>query len=320
MKNVLFLLFFMLLLLMSCNNKEKLEKEIAKIEVDVTLERFDKAFANATPKNLADLKAKYPYLFPQQFSDSVWMEKMSDTLQQELFSEVARTFPNLDGEKSELKSLFQHINYYFPKVETPKIITLTSEVDYRNKVIYADSLVLISLDTYLGENHKFYKGIPEYLRKNLKREQLIVDVASAFAEKQISYPKDRSFLAAMVYFGKKLYLKDLLIPFKTDAQKIGYSDDEFSWAIANESEMWRYFVEKQLLFSTESSLRERFINPAPFSKFYLELDKESPGKLGQYIGWQIVRAYMKNNDVAVEKMLQTSAEDIFTNSKFKPKK
>tara|TARA_R110002074_G_scaffold398112_1_gene589561 strand:- start:111 stop:341 length:231 start_codon:yes stop_codon:yes gene_type:complete len=76
-----------------------------------------------------------------------------------------------------------------------------------------------------------------------------------------------------------------------------------------------------MLFSTDSKLLGRFINPAPFSKFYLEdIDADSPGRLGQYLGWQIVRAYMEQNDVNLKEMLITSTEDIFNNSKFKPRK
>ena len=75
-----------------------------------------------------------------------------------------------------------------------------------------------------------------------------------------------------------------------------------------------------MLFSTDNSLPNRFIALAPFSKFYLELDSESPGRLGQYIGWQIVRAYMKNNKVSLMDMMQKDAEEIFNNSNFKPSK
>ena len=91
--------------------------------------------------------------------------------------------------------------------------------------------------------------------------------------------------------------------------------------MANESYIWRYFIERELLFSTDLKLSGRFITPAPFSKFYLEdIDAESPGRLGQYIGWQIVRAYMQQNDVSLKDMLLKSPEEIFNNSKFKPRK
>ncbi|WP_435049104.1 hypothetical protein [Formosa sp. S-31] len=126
----------------------------------------------------------------------------------------------------------------------------------------------------------------------------------------------------MVSAGKRLYFKDLMIPFKTDAEKINYTEVQLQWAQNNEAQIWEYFVERELLYSSDSKLPGRFINPAPFSKFYLaEIDNESPGRIGQYIGWQIVRAYMDHNpDISFKEMLNMSAEDIFNHSKFKPRK
>ena len=125
----------------------------------------------------------------------------------------------------------------------------------------------------------------------------------------------------MIFYGKQLYFKDVVIPFKTEAERISYTQEQLDWARANESYIWRYFVERELLFSTDSKLPSRFINPAPFTKFYLEeIDSESPSRLGQYTGWQIVKSYMENNDISLRDMLQTSSEEIFNKSKFKPKK
>ncbi|NER12491.1 gliding motility lipoprotein GldB [Leptobacterium flavescens] len=313
--------FILLAVLVSaCEKQNKVEKEIAEIPLEVEVDRFDLAFASSSENDLGGLKAKYPYLFPQQYADSVWLAQMKDTLQLEINHEIAREFPDLGEQEVELRSLFQHLRYYFPEFNTPKVITLTSDVDYRNKVIYTDSLMLVSLDTYLGKDHKFYEGIQNYLRKNFEREMIVSDAVSAFAKSVISFPRSRTFLSWMILYGKELYLKDVLIPFKTDAQKIGYTQEEYDWAVGNESEIWRYFVERNLIFSTDSKLQDRFINPAPFSKFYLELDTESPGQLGQYIGWQIVRAYMENNDVSLQELLRTPEEEIYNNSKFKPKK
>ena len=64
----------------------------------------------------------------------------------------------------------------------------------------------------------------------------------------------------------------------------------------------------------------RFINPAPFSKFYLEIDNDSPGMVGRYIGWQIVRSYMENNNSTIQKLLTLNAEELLNKSKYKPKK
>ncbi len=310
----------MLFLSFSCAEEDQREQEISGIPVEMEITRFDREFAEATASDLPELKEEFPYLFPQQFPDEVWVEKMNDTIQLEINREVANAYPDLSETREELHSFFQHVKYYFPEVEIPEVITLTSDVDYRNKVVWEQDLLLISLDTYLGQDHHFYTGIQEYIKKNFKQEQIVSDVADAFAENAISRPSSRTFLAHMVYYGKILYLNELLIPFKTDAQKIGYTPEELVWAEANEEQIWRYFVDKELLYDTSSDLQSRFLFPAPFSKFYLELDAESPAKVGQFIGWQIVRQYMDRNDVPVQEMLEADAEKIFNKSNYKPKK
>jgi uncharacterized protein YjaZ len=84
--------------------------------------------------------------------------------------------------------------------------------------------------------------------------------------------------------------------------------------------MWRYFIEKELLYSDDQKLIPRFINMAPFSKFYLEIDNDTPGRVGAWIGWQIVRSYMENNKVSLQQLLNSNAKEIFEKSKYKPKK
>lgn len=305
---------------LACAEDDQRETEIAKIPVEVEILRFDQRFARATADSLPALKGDFPYLFPQQFPDSVWVQKMSDTIQIELNQAVGEQFPDLKETTSELERLFQHIKYYFPEEELPQVVTLTSEVDYRNQVIWSNDLLLISLDTYLGTEHPMYVGVQDFIRNNFKKEQIVVDAAGAFAESKVRNPASRSFLNQMIYYGKLLYLKDLLIPFKSDAQKIGYTPEEMEWARSNEAQIWRYFVEKELLYSSDSQLGPRFLFPAPFSKFYLELDSEAPARLGQFTGWQIVRQYMQRTEVPVEEMLKTDAETIFKKSNYKPNK
>jgi uncharacterized protein YjaZ len=124
----------------------------------------------------------------------------------------------------------------------------------------------------------------------------------------------------MLYYGRELYLKDRLLPLLTDEQKIGYSDEELQWARENEEQIWRYFIERELLYSTDAELGPRFLEPAPFSKFRLELDNESPGRLGRYLGWQIVRTFMSAEEISLGQMLHLPAEELFRRSNYKPKK
>lgn len=314
------ILFLLVFVVFSCDKKSDTEKQIEKINVDFDVVRFDKKFAEATPESLPKLEKEYPFLFPEQYPDSVWVNKLHDTIQQELNAEVEKAFPEFSSETDELYSLFQHIKYYFPKFEAPTVITITSDVDYKNKALLAGDYLFIALDTYLGPDHRFYIGIQEYLKKNFKKDQISVDVAKEYAENYVPSPRSRTFLAHMLYYGKIMYLKQLWLPFKSGAEKMGYTNEEMEWARANEEQIWRYFVENEVIFDTDSELYSRFLYPAPFSKFYLVLDNEAPDRLGQYIGWQMIKQYMDKNEVSVDKMLKTDAETIFDDANYKPKK
>lgn len=317
MKKTIFTVLSVLVIFIGCNDNDKVEAEVAKIPMDLQLSRFDREFAEATPEGLPGLRAAYPYLFPAP--DSIWIMKMQDSLQVELFQEVGNTFRSFEYEEEGLEELFRHAKYYFPEFVPPHVITVTNDVDYNNRVILTDSLLLIGLDNYLGSQHKYYGGFQRYIAKGLDRKYLVSDVASAFAKKVVPRPRDRTFLARMVYFGKELYVKDKLMPDAEDEVKIGYSEEEMDWALANEEPIWRNFIEREYLYSTDNKLNLRFLDPAPFSKFGLELDNESPGRLGRYIGWQIVRSFMENNDISLKQLLAMPAEELFKKSNYKPR-
>ena len=317
-KSTLFVL--VILSFCSCKNEEALETEIAKIKTNFTVERFDRAFAEAKPRDLGSLKMTFPFLFSAKIPDTAWVERMTDSFQLILNNETNLVFANFKTVTNDIDGLFQHLKYYGKTFSEPRIITLTNFVKYREKLAVTDTIVVIAIDNYLGADHAFYANIPRYLTQNMKGSQIVVDLASAYAEKQIFQSQKKTFLDEMIFFGKQLYFKDRVIPFKTDAEKIGYSKKQLEFANANENMIWTEFVENEMLYKTDGSLPARFIADAPFSKFFLELDNETPGRLGQYIGWQIVRSYMRNNEVSLNEMLQTEALDIFNKSNYKPSK
>lgn len=308
------------LLIFGCKNEDALEAEIAKVQTDFIVERFDLAFANASANDLQNLKTTFPFLFADRVPDSIWIQQMVDTFQLELNQAVKLKYSDLSTVESDIHSLFQHMKYYDKSFQEPRVITLTNFVQYRNKVAVTDSIVLIALDNYLGVDHEFYVNIPQYIASNMTSSQVVVDLATAYSEQRIFQIQKKTLLDEMIFFGKQMYFKDIMIPFKSDSEKIGYSEEQLRFAQANEEMIWTHFVENEMLFDTDSQLPARFIADAPFSKFYLEIDNETPGRLGQYIGWQIVRAYMKNNEVPLNKMMQTEAAEIFNKSNYKPPK
>ena len=319
MKSTFYLLFCSILFI-ACKKDKEVNAEVLEVPVTVTIERFDQEFMNAKPENFNTLKQKYPYLLNSNIPDSVWFNKKNNPLFKELYTETQKKFTDISTLKNDLTLLFKHIKHYYPNENPGKVITVLSEVDITNRALYADSLSIISLDTYLGKDHKFYVDFDKYTLGDFEPDNITVDLAEHFAMQKITPPQDRSFLSTMIFWGKIMYLKEMLLPEVSDALKMKYTNEQMKWVESNEAQIWKFFVESKYLYSTDMKLNARFIQRAPFSKFYLELDQESPGSVGVFIGWQIVRAYMKNNNVTLQELALKDAKTIFDQSKYKPKK
>lgn len=304
----------------SCTSIHKVEEEIANIQVDVDLITFHKEFAMANAADLPSLKEKFPLFFPPRVPDSLWILKLTgkDTIHNALENAVKNADFNYQEMEGDIKDVMRHVIYYFPEFKATPILTVLSDVNYRQKVIPTADQLIISIDTYLGKDHELYAGINNYQRENLNREQLPADVALAYATLFVEPSMDRSLLGSMIYHGKLHYVQHLFAPKATGDQLLNYAPEKYVFARENESQMWRYFIANELLYDTDSKLLSRFILPAPFSKFYLEVDQQTPGGVGRYIGYRMVKSFMENNQVELKTMIDLSGEEIFKRSKYKP--
>jgi len=315
------LIIFSFVMLSACKSDNALEKEISQIDISFEVERFDQTLSKIDNlETLSNLKESYPFLFPKQVADTTWLSRIKDDLQQQMFTDGETVFSDFGEQSQDIEELFQHIRFYDKAFNPPRVITVADNVDYRNKSVLQGNLLIINLMNYLGDTHEFYQNIPLYFSENMVPSQIVSDVAEKYAKRYAYQSQRKTLLDEMIYFGKLLYFKDVMLPKLSDASKIGYLQKDIDWVNVNEAQIWSYFVEKEMLFSTNPKLFSRFTAPAPFTKFYLDIDNESPGRLGQYIGWQIVRAYAERTNTDVLTLMRTDSDEIFKNSKYKPRR
>lgn len=304
----------------NCKKEKTLLQKIKALNVDTELVTFHKLFYEADEEALKQLKTKYPFLFPKTTSDQVWRSKINNPEERELFRMADSIYGDLAEEKEKLNLLFQHIRYYNSNFSPPKTFSVITGLDYENNVIYADSLLFISLDMYLGKNAEPYASFPPYIKNNNTKKHLLVDVARKILQKKFIYRNGRPFLETMLYHGKEMFLLSTVLPNYKIQELMGYEDKKYQWAVENEAEIWSYFIRKNLLYSTDQKLNHRFIDKAPFSKFYLNSDRLTPGSLGVWIGYKIVQSFANNNDVTLQELLALNTETLFRNSRYKPLK
>jgi gliding motility-associated lipoprotein GldB len=304
----------------NCKKEKTLLQRIKTQNIETELVTFHKQFYETDEEALKQLKTKHPFLFPKTTSDQVWRSKINNPEERELFRMTDSIYGDMSEEKENLNLLFQHIRYYNSNFTPPKIFSLITGLDYENSVIYADSLLFISLDMYLGKNAEPYTSFPPYIKNNFTKKHLLVDVARKILQKKFLYKNGRSFLETMLYHGKEVFLLSTVLPNYKTQELMGYEDEKYQWAVENEAEIWSYFIRKNLLYSTDQKLNPRFIDKAPFSKFYLDSDRLTPGSLGVWIGYKIVQSFANNNDVSLQELLALNAESLFRNSRYKPQK
>ena len=299
----------MLIILIGCNNKSTNNYE------NIIIDRFEKKFFNIQPDSLKILINQYPYLFPSSFSDEEWLNIKNDSIRKIIFNETQVEFKN-DYLSRNISKLYYRLSDQFSNFNSPKIITINNGLDFQYKLIDIDSLVLLSLDCYL-DNDELYKAIPDYISEKMNKNYLIRDLAEKLISRYVNYPTNRQFLDKIIYYGKVYNLMINNLDFG-EANALYYNEKEILWAKDNEKEVWKFFIENEILFNTSNILVERFINFGPYSKFGISIDYESSPMIGKWIGYKIVKSYLKSNNKTIEEILNMNEYELYLNSNYKP--
>ena len=332
------LLYPLVVLLFSMACKEEIRHvEIENVSLKLPLHRFEnELFAIKGPKPNAQIKSiesKYPVFYKlftkyiirsEDKSDSTsvvnLMHFVNDSEIQTVYKETADLYKDLSAEETQLTDAFKRYTKCFPGKPVPTVFTFISGFNYA--IISADSLLGIGLDMYLGAACKYYPalGLPKYKTNNMRREYIVSDAMKGWMQSEYAIDETKKdFLSHIIYYGKLLYFQDLVLPQTSDSLKIGYTEKQLKWCEKNEASVWSFFISQKLLYNASYADYHKFINEGPTTNGF---PKEAPSLLGNWIGWQIVRTYMKEHPAMTLPQLfaEMDAQKILTKSGYKPKK
>ncbi len=302
--------FLLLLLVLSACHRNPLKVDVSKINLTLKIERLDQGIFQITPENVKnmvpELQKKYDPFFNVynkeilsigDSQDSLYAGylltfiKDSTVIKAKLRSDSL--FANFQPYAKQFELAFKHYRYYYPELPVPALYTYLS--GFNQSIAITPEAIGISLDNYLGSDCRFYRqlGLYEYKRHNMEPQKMVYDALYGWASHLFEFKgNSENLISGMIYQGKLLYFLDALVPGGPDSLKIGYKKEQLDWCKAHEPEMWSYLVEKKMLFSDDRMALVRFINPAPFTTPF---GQKSPGKTGVWLGWQIVKSYMRKN-------------------------
>lgn len=189
-------------------------------------------------------------------------------------------------------------------------------------IMFADSIMFIALNHYLGSEHPAYSGLPEYRRHGKTLKMMPYDIAEALVA--TAYPLERNDSTAvinrMIYEGAITAAKMALVKNARLNEALGYTDEQLQWLENNEGELWRKLVGSKMIFDLSETVADRLILPSPTTTV---LSPECPGRAGRYIGYKIVDSYRKSHpEVNLEQLLSPTfyaAQNPLTETNYNPR-
>lgn len=309
----------------------KTELKEVKQTIDLKILRYDldlyRLDQNQLEEGIQKLAKKYPrYLIddkafenPQMVSDL--KKYLNDPIIKDLYNQVFKLFSDFKPFENEIVDAFSHYLIYFPDQLVPPIITMVPGLDLQMPSVYIfEQTIYVNLDLYLGQEYPIYTkmGIPKYISERMDSRFITIDIfKKGIIYRHIPEQTPLTLLESMIIEGKKLYFTEMILPQKPLSEIIGYSEEKYNWAEKYYPNVWGYFIENNLLFSKEEEVFRKYIDETPFSKPF---GNQSPGRIGQFLGWKIVKAYMENNpDITLNQLMQeTDLQMILNKSAFKP--
>jgi hypothetical protein len=329
--------FMVVAILFSCTQNNT--PDVSDIDVKVTTHRFEQRLftidTNNVSAQLDQLVASYPtfgenFLFtilgtdPRLTPDSVALYVRGFiTTYRNVYDSAQKVFRDFSPYEKEIRNGLQYLNHYFPAYRAPnKIITYIGPLDGYGDILSEDALI-VGLQHHLGSNFSMYsqpivqevyaqyissRFAPEYISVNCMKN-IVLDI---YPEKN----DDRSLVDQMVEKGKGLYMLQQLLPEKPEHMLIGYTEKQLKDCYQHEPQIWSMFVQNNLLQTIDLNIIKNYIGEGPKTQ---ELGEGSPGNIGAFAGWQIVKKYMdKNSGTALADLMAMPAETIFQQAKYKP--
>lgn len=318
-------LMISMVLLIGCKNKTCREA-IDPIPTELNVVRIEeKMFKATSSKEVETILQEYPdfarfFLDSKDYpSDAILAGKLFNLIQNPaidtLYQESMDAFANLEALVTNLEESIGRLKAYYPQTKTPVVYTTVSGL-YKDLFITNDH-IMIGMDFFVGENATYPpQEIPNYILRRYDTKHLPANVMQFISSQYISPSKGETMLAEMIDHGKSYYLLSKILPCTPEHILMGYTPEEWNDSFENDAIIWANFVENELLYETNHEMKQKFLGERP--NVY-EIGEKCPGRIGRWLGWQIVNSYVIKTGASVQDLMsETDPTKVFRLSQYKP--
>lgn len=258
--------------------------------------------------------------------DPAFMEALRDFTRDETVRSIYRTtdslYHNLDEEAESLGRALQRAYALWPEMpRCERVFTMVTADynDYDMRTFTHDGTELcIALDFYALEcMDRFGRfGFPNHILRLCKREQMVPDCMRCLADNAVSRPIGGTLLDHAIADGKVIYFVEQTMPKLADTTLMQYTKPQLEWMKENVGSVWAWMIENDLLFSAEPTNLRSLLGDAPKTNAFGE---GSAPRTAAYIGWQIVKQYMKKTGSTMSQLMaESDSQRILNQSGWRP--
>lgn len=333
------LLLFITVFYTRCSTN-KFDIDVSKVNISMSNYRFDKDvfyIQNRIPREKKqELEGKYG-MFYKVFVEQIIRVGSSDSLKtiaelkkfsndpfiQAIQKKIELKFKEKEIEKFNRKITdgFKHYNYYFPEKTIPEIIYYNSGFNYG--IVTLENHIGIGLDFYLGKEDSLVKMMSgevfhQYEKDKMDPKFLVRDVFDGWLRNEFSSAIDKKdLLSVLISEGKLMYLLEALLPAIDEATLMRYNSEELDWANKKKKNIWTELAKQKVIYGTKNFDNQKWITEGPFTNVGA-IPEDSPARLGVWMGWNIVKAYMNDHpEISLQQLLMDKNYQVMLNS-YKP--
>lgn len=325
-KSILVLLLN-IFLCVSCSYNP-LDVDSSNTKLTLGFENIDKDLQQADSLELLTLSRKFKSEIKEAFEYQVgyclqigkvsdadfassYLTYKQDTFIQKLEKEIANAFPSTEKSEVEITEGFRYLKTHLPKAKLPKKVVFMNSLFVAN-AFATENEIAVGLERYLGPKSPSVRSLPsepfyDWVKEGMDVRYLERDVLASWINAHLVKEQEGNLAQKIIRWGKVLYLTEAAFPEMDKSIILRYSTEDYAWAIENEGFFWKHLIDQELLFKIDERVSQNMLGEGPFTP---GLPEKAPDRLGQFLGYRMVKQYMESSKSSFESLMKVEYNEI----------
>ncbi len=325
--HILNALFVLGIIVSSCNSN-RFETDISGIELKMNFLNLDSTLKKSSGEQLIQLKNDFKknksdildynigYCFKINLDDdTAFINGLNRFYSNDYFLDLGKSIIKENifnvGTKQKIIDGFKRLKVVLPNGKIPKTIYQINSL-FSSSIFCTEDEIAIGIERYLSPENYLIQQLPSqefyaWIKESMRPEYLERDVLAAWLMTNYLEETTENYASEMIRWGKILFITRVCLPELEERLILRYNQKQFDWAENSSKSIWKYLVQQEVLFKIDEETRMNLLKEGPYT---IGLPEESPDRIGQYMGYKIVSNYMNQNEISLEKLVNTPYNEI----------